>query len=419
MSVSTRERISHVIRRLGIGARAGVVAATATMDDAIATGLDLTSPAPPPPDITPPEDAQAARGDNAEFQRATQYWLEQMVAGERLIEERLVWFWHDHFATSIRKVQFPYLMWQQQLTIREHATGSFADLLRAVARDPAMLIYLDGVGNHRGAINENFGREVMELFTIGRGNYSEEDVLAAARSFSGWVVNVPGRRRRVDAIVEPWSSFFVRPRHDDGDKTLLGVTGRHDMDRAIDILLDQPATGERIASKLYTELVGLPPDDATTSRLGATFRAGYQVMDLVSEIAADPEFTSDDAVRARVRTPLERAVGILQGYGATERSGRALFGGLRNAGYVPYNPPNVAGYPKGARLLGPHRLIHGFDFTAMLDPRNPVTDADEAFGRLGVFDVSDDSRAVVAAAATEHRAALALTSPEYAVTGGF
>ncbi len=415
MAYSTRERTSHVLRRLGMGASAGLAASLAGPDDAIAAALDLTAPPAEPPDMEPPPDRESARNDR-DVETAFRFWLGQMAGSPRLVEERLVWFWHDHFATSLRKVRAPYLMWQQHLTIRRHATGSFAELLHAIAVDPAMLLYLDGAANRRGAVNENFGREVMELFTLGRGSYSEDDVVAAARAFSGWVVNVPGRPRSLDRA-DPWAAVFVPFRHDGGSKNLLGVTGRLDAAGAVDVLLGHPATGEHVAAKLYRCLVGLPADEPTRKRLGEVFRRDYSTLALVEAIVADPAFTSDAAVRARVRTPLERAIGIAQGFAGHDGAGRALVRGLRAAGYVPWLPPNVAGFPEGERLLDPHRLIHGFDLAALADPRRlGGAGGAELFARLGVFDVDPATLdRLDRAGGPAVRLALAVNAPEYLV----
>ncbi|CAN0394749.1 unnamed protein product, partial [Phaeothamnion confervicola] len=287
----------------------------------------------------------------------------------RMIDERLTWFWHDHFATSLAKVPVPYLLWRQHLTIREHALGNFAELLKAVAKDPAMLVYLDGTKSTAKEHNENFGRECMELFTMGRDSgYTQDDVVAASRSFTGWVVDLPGRPAK--DLGSPWNAVFVPRRHDDGTKTLLGVTGALDMDGALDVILDQPSTARFIAAKLHRELVGLSPDDDALDRLATSFAADYEILPLVRAIVAEPAFTSDAAVRAKVRTPLERTVAIIQAAGT--QVDVAAFGGrgkkrgplsraLRSMSYLPFLPPNVAGYPKGDRLLGPSSLVHAFD----------------------------------------------------------
>jgi uncharacterized protein (DUF1800 family) len=328
-----------------------------------------------------------------------------------------VWFWHDHFATSLQKVRIPYLMWQQHATVRAHATGRFDELLKAIARDPAMLFYLDGRSNEKDAINENFGREAMELHTMGRGSYTQDDVVAAARAFSGWVV-IPSadQQRRRGLTGDPWSAAFIPSRHDSDDKTLLGVTGNHDMDAALDIILDQPATATRVASKLFEELTGLAPDAATAERLGAQFRSDWQIMPLVEEIVADPVFTSVDAVRSRVRTPVERLIGVVQGVETSTRAYGTAFQALRTVGYVPFSPPNPAGFPKGSRLLGPYLLAHSLDIAGVLDDP-PDYGVDELFGRLGLFDVTETTRSVVERAPTPAtRIALAAASPEYALT---
>ncbi len=151
MSYSQRERISHVARRLGFGVEPGIVQNATSVDGAIAAALDLSGTTPEPDELVVPETLEEARTPQ---QRSAPYlyWFSQMVSGPRRIEERLTWFWHDHFATSIRKVNMPYLMFLQHLTLRKHATGSFTDLLYAVATYPAMLVYLDGSDNQKGAI---------------------------------------------------------------------------------------------------------------------------------------------------------------------------------------------------------------------------------------------------------------------------
>ena len=186
MEVSSRERISHVIRRLSMGVHADLVRSVDDAGAAIDAALDLSAPAPQPLEFPAPADYEVGRNVQ-QIALPITWWLERMASGDRLVEERMVWFWHDHFATSVAKVRVPYLMWQQHLTLRKHATGNYADLLHAVARDPAMLLYLDGITNAAQERNENFGRECLELFTMGRnGGYTQNDVVEASRSFTGW-----------------------------------------------------------------------------------------------------------------------------------------------------------------------------------------------------------------------------------------
>ena len=412
---SEREKISHVFRRLGFGTQPELVESADSLDAALTDALDLSVPAEPLPQLEPPLDAEAIR-DRSQTRQLLGYWLRQLAFSPRRLEERLVWFWHDHFATDLRKVQVPYLMYQQHLTVRQHATGSFADLLHAIAIDPAMLIYLDGTRNAADALNENFGREVMELFTMGRGNYTEDDVVAASRAFTGWVVMRPGGRaeRLVDAA--PWSAQFIPFRHDAGTKTLLGQTDTFNSSEAIDVLLEQDATASYIAGKLFNELVGWWPDDATSGRIATAFRNSYSVIDLVAAIIAEPAFLSEEAIGTRVRSPLEKVVGIAQAFGLGDRAQRGIEESLRTMSYVPFVPPNVAGYPEGVRLLDPHRLIHTFDLVSMIPEGTAELSTSDLMARLGLFDISETTRRVLDAMPSGGgRLSLAINSPEFHV----
>lgn len=415
-TVSERERISHVVRRLGYGSRGWFAGQAASLDEAIDEALDLGTEAEPPPPLAVPETAEAARGGNV-IRQVYQRWLEQTLPGDRPIEQRLVWFWHDHFAIDLRKVGFANLVDGYHVTLRRHATGNFGELLRAMATDPAMLFYLDGVRSSVDGLNENYGREVLELHTVGPGNFSEADVLAAARAFSGWVVAVPGERTEAAQEIfgaAPWESVFVPFRHDGGSKSLLGVTGDLVADDAVDVLLAHEATARHIATKLFIELVGLSPLDTDVDSLAAAFRQDYEVMDLVRAIVDHPAFLSDAAVRSKVRSPLEQAIGVLQAVGAPSESVRSVVEALSGIGYFPFRAPNPAGYPSGERLLSPHRLVRTFDLAATAPPELTSLTVDELLARLGIFDVSDSTRAVVGAApAGPQRWALAVNSPEH------
>ena len=422
MQYSDRERIAHVTRRLGMGASPVIAADASSVDDAIARALDLSEPAHELVEFEVPQSVEDARNPGGMLQGIIS-WVESATVPTRLIEERLTWFWQDHFSTSLRKVPFPYALWQQHKTIRSHATGNFADLLKAVSTDPAMLAYLDGMQNTQGAINENFGREVMELHTIGTGNYTEEDVYEAARCFTGWVVNIPNERSdRVPDSVALWSSFFVDRRHDDATKTLLGITGQHDLFDALDILLDHPATRPRIASKLYTSLTGLEPDADTRTRLATAFE-DYEIMPLVEAIAASPGFVSDAAIRTQVRTPFERLITLIQGIGQYQPRWQTRL--TRNAerivsaGFIPFAPPNPAGYPKGSDLLGPHALVHNLDLLQVIDEDGAQPDPTgfSNLNQLGIFDIAPETANTISQAPSpQHQLALAIGSPEMLLT---
>lgn len=172
------------------------------------------------------------------------WWFKEMVQTDSPISEQMTLFWHNHFTSSLKKVKFPGLMYRQNLLLREHALGNFRNLVHAVAQDPAMIIYLDNVSNVKGKPNENFARELLELFTLGEGHYTEQDIKEAARAFTGWSIDRRNGQYR-----------FVRRRHDYGTKTFMGRTGNFNGDDIIDIVLDQPGAAVYVTEKFWREFI--------------------------------------------------------------------------------------------------------------------------------------------------------------------
>lgn len=384
-------------------------------ESAISRALDLSGPAPQPLQLEPPAGQEEAT-DPAAMAEPIRWWLQTMVSSPRLLEERLTWFWHDHFATALRKVRIPYLLWAQHLTIRRLATTSLRELLHAVATDPAMLLYLDGISNVAGRVNENYAREVMELHTMG-GGYTQRDVAEAARAFTGWVVYIPYVERARAALagrVEPWSAVFVPQRHDHDTKELLGRRGTLDLPAALEVLLELPATARNVASKLFTELVGFPPDPATGDQLGTLFHRQYSVMELVEAVVSHPSFLSDEAVRSKVRTPVERLVAIAQGFGGGNGIPSEAVLALHRVAYLPFNPPSPAGFPRGELLWGPYQLVHAFDLVAVAERTSQLSPSG-LLTRLGVHDACDETLRVLEQAPASLRVPLAANSPEFAL----
>jgi len=246
-------------------------------------------------------------------------------------------FWHGHFATSQRKVRLGQLMYRQNVLLRREALGNFATLLHAVAKDPAMLIYLDNAGSRREAPNENFAREVMELFTLGEGHYGENDVKEAARAFTGWSLE-----RDTGRFV------YRRAWHDDGVKTVLGTTGRFDGDDVLDLLLARPETAEFVAAKLWREFVSPQPDAAEVARWAAVFRdARYEVKPLLRAVLASNAFWAEENRATLVKSPVDLVAGTLRTYGIRPFELRPAVVTCAALGQNLFAPPNVKGWPGG------------------------------------------------------------------------
>ena len=275
------------------------------------------------------------------------WWLQQMMATSSPLTERMTLFWHNHFATSFQKVQVAQLMYRQNVMFREQALGNFATLLREVSRDPAMLIYLDNATSRKGTPNENFARELMELFTLGEGHYSEQDVKEAARAFTGW------------SVERDTGAFILRPAlHDGGDKTVLGRSGKLDGDAVIDILLAQPACAEFIITKLWREFVSPDPDKVEVTRIAQRFRdSGYDLKLAVHELLLTPAFWDEGNRAHLVKSPVEMVVGTLKQFKVTYTDPLPFTFAVAQLGQNLFNPPNVKGWPGADAWINSSTLL--------------------------------------------------------------
>ncbi len=282
------------------------------------------------------------RASALETRRVGYWWAERMLDTHRPLEEKMALFWHGHFATAQNKVRDYRKMLLQIETFERHATGDFGDLLVAVARDPAMLYYLDAGVNVKGAANENFAREVMELFTMGVGNYTERDVREAARAFTGW------NFENLDFVVHP-------ALHDDGPKTFLGRTGDFDGVDVLRIILEQPVTAEHVAAKIYRFFVREDLSPALRRELGAVFRDhDYALKPLLRTIFLSRDFYAAASYGAHVKGPVEHVVTMLKHLGAEDVPGVPDFNRTTIAlGQHLLNPPSVAGWAQGRAWITP------------------------------------------------------------------
>jgi len=280
------------------------------------------------------------------------WWLYRMLHTRRPLQEKLTLFWHGHFAVANYKVNNARMMHQHIELLRANSLGRFDDLLLSVSRDPAMLVWLDGSVNHRNAPNENYGRELLELYTLGIGNYDEDDVLSAARAFTGW-------------NLRNGEFFFDDNNHDAGDKTFLGQTGPFDGGDILRIVASDPSTAHRIAQKLFTFFAYPNPEPEVLAPLVETFSRGHDIRALVEAILRSDAFYSERSQFEHLKSPVEYVVGSVQQLAATIRE-RDLVAVLRALGQDILNPPNVAGWPGGATWINPSTLLTRFNFAAHL-----------------------------------------------------
>ncbi len=286
-------------------------------------------------------------------------WLDEMINSEAQLREKTSLFWHGHFACRVINIFF-----QQQLldVIRKNALGNFGDILRDVSKSPAMLSFLNNQQNKKQHPNENFAREVMELFTMGRGNYSETDVKEAARAFTGWGFNIHGE-------------FVDRPfQHDTGSKTFLNKTGNFNGDDIINILLEQKQTARFITNKIYKYFVNENADDPRVELLANRFyQSGYNIKKLFEDIYTSDWFYDNENIGNKIKSPVELLVGIrrLLPMEIENEEVQLLF--QRALGQTLFYPPNVAGWPGGKNWIDNSSLMFRLSIPHVLTNANEVS----------------------------------------------
>jgi len=275
------------------------------------------------------------------------WWVEEMLVTDQPLVERMTLFWHNHFTSSLEKVKYRPAMYRQNELFRREALGNFGRLLKAVACDPAMLIYLDGARSVARQPNENFARELLELFTLGEGHYSEADIKNAARAFTGWSVDRKTGAFRVNEQA-----------HDPGEKTFLGQTGRFTGDDIVAILLKQPRAAELVVEKLWREFVSLRPDPVEVKRLAAILRSGnYEMKPMLRAMFLSPAFREPSTRGALIKSPVELIVGSVHLLGLPVPEKTPLVRMMQGLGQLPFNPPNVKGWPGGEAWITTYTLL--------------------------------------------------------------
>ncbi|MFZ2490487.1 MAG: DUF1800 domain-containing protein, partial [Thermoanaerobaculia bacterium] len=345
-TIAWNERAAaHLLRRAGFGGTQAEIA------DAVGRGLDRTVDSLLDfPNVS--NDALEARLGSAALDLATlngiaRWWLMRMIFTARPLEERLTWFLHDHFATAFYKVQSAEAMLKQNELLRQSAAGRFDQLTLAISKDPAMLIWLDNWRSRKESPNENYARELLELFSLGHGNYTEADVVAAARAFTGWTL---------DRITLTYR--FVDSFHDHGTKTFLGTSGDLDGGDIVRLACGTEAHGRFIAARVFAAFAHDHPSEELVARLARIYLdGGTALLPLVREVLLSPEMYDSATVRSQVRSPVEFAVAAIRQCGVQSDLTRQIVTALNAQGQVPFNPPDVDGWTSGFGWINSGALL--------------------------------------------------------------
>ncbi|MBV6459185.1 MAG: hypothetical protein HONBIEJF_02328 [Fimbriimonadaceae bacterium] len=439
--MTEREKIAHALRRFGLGAGAVEMAQYESLGlegtlkklidyDSVDEGFPIS-----PWELCFDEGTKEVYLDP--FRSAT-WWALRFLLTKRPLQEKLTLFWHDHFAVSAEKIEFGPAMIAYIGTLRQHGAGSFETLLKGVSKEPAMIRWLDTDASYAGMPNENFAREVLELFTMGKG-YSERDIQEAARCFTGWgnryLVFEPGAEklqqtaREMMAANRPMIAFCLTPDlHDSGEKTVLGQTARFDGDQLLTLLVRRPETSRFIVSKLWYFFAGVPASNAVVDRLAKIFTdSRHEIRPVLWAIARSPEFWNEEVVRKQHKSPLDFSVALARQFGLRDTvlilrgqnpayntplakpardAGGLVLGTMYKQGMLLLYPPNVGGWEWGRAWVSSSNMAERMKFgdlifpagakdqplaafllTALKQPQPPTSDADLVRRLMDRFDV--------------------------------
>ncbi|MCX6214974.1 DUF1800 domain-containing protein [Spirosoma sp.] len=294
---------------------------------------DIPQPAPVNSWVTETPIANNGAVNSLRYKELTTWWLNRMLTENTSMQEKMVLFWHNHFVSDRAKVSYPQHMYQQNALFRTHAFGDFRQFTKDVTINPAMLIYLDGQRSNKNAPNENYGRELMELFTLGIGNYTETDVKEAALALTGWSVN-------------GLNTVFTKSNFADKNKTFLGKTGNFTYSDIVDIILTKDAAAEFICRKLYKEFVFYMPNEVFVRQMAGVFRsAHYSVRAVLQFLLTSDEFFKPEYRGSKIKSPTELVIGTLKFLGITKPDFEYLADTSAMLQQYLFSPPNVAGWP--------------------------------------------------------------------------
>ena len=360
--------MAHLLRRAGFGATKD------ELEQYVAKGYEATVEELLHPDLAPPLDEDVIRRYHVDqnsllfIESCQAYWLYRMINTKRPLEEKMALFWHGLFATAYGKLNHAKAVVNQTNIFRRQGLGSFANLLREISRDPAMIFWLDNKDNHKGAPNENYGRELLELFSMGIGNYTEDDVKACANAFTGWTIRnaeYMSIRASRDSIWPSgrldWQFIYLPEDHDDSEKTFLGHTGRFNGDDIIDIITQHPASGWFIAGQLYNFFVSDTPNEAAIQYLAEEYRKSKcDIRSVMRALFLSDFFRSEDARFARVKSPAELVAGTARLAGGRRFPEWSIVNLSNDANFMGQeilNPPTVEGWHTGREWVDTGTLV--------------------------------------------------------------
>ncbi|MES2309006.1 MAG: DUF1800 domain-containing protein [Verrucomicrobiota bacterium] len=283
------------------------------------------------------------------------WWLQRMIETPDPLQEKLALFWHGHFATSFEKVKSPHLMWTQNEIFRNQGMGKFSDLLTSVSLDPAMLIYLDGNENQAEHPNENFAREVMELFCLGEGHYSEKDIQESARAFTGWKV------RKFNGRVDFLSSHF-----DSGSKTILGKTAPFTAKEALQQIAAQPACADWICNKLWNFFASMPDSQAVAELSQLFQKNGGEIRSILKALFTSEAFYSANVIDHQIKSPVHWLISTVRLLERDLPPPIVCINLLTQLGQTPLRPPNVKGWDGGIAWITTANLLNRYNYASLL-----------------------------------------------------
>jgi len=361
------ELIAHLYRRAGFGAR------REELEAALDKGYDATVEELLHPEAQPDLDHDLIWRywvdikESRQIIPAQSYWVYRMINSKRPLEEKMALFWHHLFATGFAKLNHPGAMLQQIAMFRNNGLGDLRTLLVELSKDPAMIFWLDNQTNTNEVHNENYGRELLELFSLGIGNYSEDDVKNCARAFTGWTLKNPIPGAQPFGRFQ-WEYEFRPDLHDYGEKTFLGETGNFDGADIVDIIVRQPATAQFICRRLHNYFVSDVPDEAAIDELVQVYFASqYDIRAVMRTLFMSDSFRSADAYYARVKSPAEHVVGIMRmvdDYTYPRWGIQEIALESRYMGQDLLNPPSVEGWHTGKEWIDTGILVERVNFAA-------------------------------------------------------